>query len=244
MKLIDIDSANHSDKNSVRGEQQDELLRNANNLYHSMRITIDARFQAGKRLESLNTYTFITSIIISLALIFLPLIQFSDIKLHYSNNVLSTLQIFFAVAILVYSVLISTAKYSIRAKEMTVCADLVKDLSRELKDIIALSQRDGENITKNVLNDYNKRYRECLRNSENHSDQDYHFVKNTIKMKDLEKTDINWFRKNIWHRIIRFWLKMTVSMQYIFPSFLTIFVFVVISDVLGYTKIIQPFLLK
>ncbi|WP_414712624.1 hypothetical protein [Serratia marcescens] len=74
-----------------------------------MRITIDARFQAGKRLESLNTYTFITSIIISLALIFLPLIQFSDIKLHYSNNVLSTLQIFFAVAILVYSVLISTA---------------------------------------------------------------------------------------------------------------------------------------
>ncbi|EJD6506512.1 SLATT domain-containing protein [Providencia sp. PROV196] len=229
-------------------EPIDSLQKNALNLYQSMRITIDSRFQSGKRLQSLNSFTFIASIIVSLALIFLPLLQFSGIYLHYSANVLSALQIFFAVAILVYSVLISTAQYSIRAKEMTTCADLIKDLSRELKDYIASSKEVNSDtkITKEGLEEFNRRYRDCLRNSENHTDHDYYVVKNTLEMKDVEKQKegLNWYRKNIWHRVIRLWLRFTVSKQYIFPTFLMFFVLIIITDVLGYTTIIEPFLIK
>ncbi|MEQ4624728.1 SLATT domain-containing protein [Providencia manganoxydans] len=239
-----MNDKNHSTQVKSDVNEIDSLQKNAQNLYQSMRITIDSRFQAGKRLQSLSTFTFITSVIISLALIFLPLLEFSEIDLHYSSNVLGALQIFFAVAILVYSVLISTAQYSIRAKEMTACADLIKDLSRELKDYIASSNEKSSTtkITKDELEKFNKRYRECLRNSENHSDHDYYFVKNTLEMKDVEKKPLSWWRKNFWHRLIRVWLRFTVSKQYIFPSLLAIFVFIVISDVLGYTTIIEPFL--
>lgn len=245
--IVVMTKKNDQGKNEfLERDSVDSLTNNAKNLYQSMRITIDSRFQAGKRLESLNTYTFVTSIIVSLALIFLPLIQFSDVELHYSVNVLNALQIFFAVTILVYSVLISTAQYSIRAKEMTACADLIKDLSRELKDYIASTSEENSNskINKEDLERFNKKYRECLRNSENHTDHDYYVVKNTLEMKDAEKNSIQWIRKNLWHRAIRTWLRFTVLKQYIFPSLLTIFVFIVISDVLGYTQVIEPFIIK
>ena len=106
-----------------------------------MRITTDARFQASKRLNSMDNYAFVTTTVLSLGLILIPLLQLSGLKLYYPEKVLSAIQIFFAVAVLVYSVIISTAKYSVRAIEFSQCADSIKDLARNVKN--ALAQHRG-----------------------------------------------------------------------------------------------------
>jgi hypothetical protein len=51
---------------------------------------------------------------LSLGLIFIPLMQNADITLILSNKVINMMQVFLAVAILVYSIIISTSKYDIR----------------------------------------------------------------------------------------------------------------------------------
>ena len=46
------------------------------------------------------------------------------------------MSIFLAVSVLVYSVVIGTAKYEVRAEGLTQCGDKLKELNRELNRLI------------------------------------------------------------------------------------------------------------
>ena len=219
------------------------IYKNTKNLHQSMRITTDARFQASKRLNSMDNYAFVTTTVLSLGLILIPLLQLSGLKLYYPEKVLSAIQIFFAVAVLVYSVIISTAKYSVRAIEFSQCADSIKDLARNVKN--ALAQHSEKPLTESQFNEFNDSYRQCLINSENHSDHDYYVVRHTLRIKDKDKSEgLHWFDRTIKHNFYRFILKVSCGKKYIFPTLMMMFELVVIFDILGFTTIIHPFIIK
>ncbi|AHG86055.1 hypothetical protein F544_8240 [Bibersteinia trehalosi USDA-ARS-USMARC-190] len=91
--------------------------------------------------------------------------QNAGIKLEFPTNVLNTMSIFLAVAVLVYSVVIGTARYEARADKLTQCGDNLKDLSRELDN---QSENSSINIT-----DLEKKYSHLISDTENHTRTDY-----------------------------------------------------------------------
>ena len=63
----------------------------------------------------------------------IPLLENADIQLAYPPRVLNMLQIFLAVAVLVYSTINATAKYETRSERLNECGDRIKELIRELR---------------------------------------------------------------------------------------------------------------
>lgn len=84
--------------------------------------------------------------------------QNSGIDLHFSSGILNTMQTFLAVAILVYSVIIGTAQYELRAEKLNSCGVKLKQLTREI-------ERELENQNDNrsqILKDYLEKYYEVI----------------------------------------------------------------------------------
>ena len=61
-------------------------------------VTAKCRFNAELRLKYLDRITFLTTTLMSLGMIFIPLIQYTEINLGYPPKVLDMLQVFFAVS--------------------------------------------------------------------------------------------------------------------------------------------------
>jgi SMODS and SLOG-associating 2TM effector domain family 5 len=74
----------------------------ADRLRLSMRTTAKARYTASVRLKYQGKFTFATTTLLSLGLIFIPLIQNSGVPLALKVGVLNAMQIFLAVSVLVY----------------------------------------------------------------------------------------------------------------------------------------------
>ena len=110
----------HRDKNVV------------DTLVYVIRSTAQCRFKAGVRLENRNNFAFFTTIVLSLGLVFIPLIQNADVKLALSSGVLNMMQIFLAVSVLVYSAVIGKSRYEIRQAKLIECADALKTLIRDI----------------------------------------------------------------------------------------------------------------
>lgn len=92
--------------NPVEREIQDPKIK----LLNSMRVTSRCRFNRAESLKNISFYSFFTTTILSLGLIFIPLFQITGREMHYSSNALTVIQIFLAVSVLVYSVVIATSK--------------------------------------------------------------------------------------------------------------------------------------
>lgn len=145
----------------------------AKKLLNSMRITAKCRFNASVRLIRISKYSFLTTTILSLGLIFIPLYQYSGLSIPYSTEVLSMLQIFLAVAVLVYSVVNATAKYDLRAQSLDDCGISIKELIRELRNVISDTKTSGKTIN---LEEYHKRYHIISSKPENHTRVDHLFA--------------------------------------------------------------------
>ncbi|MGB3110708.1 MAG: SLATT domain-containing protein [Psychrobacter alimentarius] len=145
----------------------------AKKLLNSMRITAKCRFNASVRLTRISKYSFLTTTILSLGLIFIPLYQYSGLSIPYSTEVLSMLQIFLAVAVLVYSVVNATAKYDLRAQSLDDCGISIKELIRELRNVISDTKISGQVIN---LEEYHKRYHIISSEPENHTRVDHLFA--------------------------------------------------------------------
>lgn len=145
----------------------------AKKLLNSMRVTAKCRFNSSVRLTRLSQYSFLTTTILSLGLIFIPLYQNSGLPIPYSNQVLSMLQIFLAVAVLVYSVVNATAKYDIRAQALDDCGVSIKKLIRELRSEISEAKESGVSIN---LDEYHEKYHSTSSKSENHNRVDHLFA--------------------------------------------------------------------
>lgn len=193
----------------------------------SVRVTAKCRFNAAERLKRQSKFAFFTTTILSLGLIFIPLMQNAGIRLAFPSNVLNMMSIFLAVAILVYSVVIGTARYDARADKLTQCGDNLKNLSRELDN----KSEEFENIS-----EFEKQYYHLISDTENHTRTDY--LAATLEMRrDYLITGIP--------RLIKIFRVIFVEIfSYFIPLSMLIIEIVFISDMLGMSEILTRYLVK
>lgn len=133
-----------------------------------MRATAKCRYIASQRVKLYGTFSFHTTIFLSLGLILIPLIQSTKIPLCLKDEALSMMQIFLAVAVLVYSTIIGTEKYELRSEALNTCGDELKKLIRSIGE---LCQEETQN--NNKLEEFRKEYSSITAKTENHLKCDY-----------------------------------------------------------------------
>lgn len=194
----------------------------------SVRVTAKCRFNAAERLKRQSKFAFFTTTILSLGLIFIPLMQNAGIKLAFPTNVLNMMSIFLAVAVLVYSVVIGTARYEARADKLTQCGDNLKDLNRELSSLL---ENDDMDVSK-----FENKYSHLISDTENHTRTDY--LAATLEMRrDYAITGIPRLYK-------RLFLIVFSIIPYFIPLVMLIIEIVFISDMLGASGILTKYLVS
>lgn len=197
-------------------------------LLNSMRITAKCRFNASVRLQRLGKYSFFTTTIFSLGLIFIPLYQKSGLQLPYSGDVLGMLQIFLAVAVLVYSVVNATAKYDSRATILDNCGIQIKELIRKLRLEISESKKSGVSIN---LERYHNEYHIISTEPENHNRVDYVFA--TLESRrDFNISGLPRLLEYL--KACSFYL-----VPYIIPTSMMVFEILIITDILRITEVFK-----
>ena len=143
------------------------------------------------------------------------------------------MSIFLAVSVLVYSVVIGTAKYEVRAEGLTQCGNKLKELNRELNRLITDSQNNDEE-NKKLLEEFEKRYSAIVTDTENHSRTDY--LSAMLEMKrDYKITGLSRFlKKSI--------IIISGTFPYYIPLLLLSLEVIFISDMLHISHILTDFL--
>lgn len=194
----------------------------------SLHTAAKCRYMASARLKHKGNFSFGTTTVLSLGLIFIPLMQSAGLKLSFPDKVLNTVQIFLAVSILVYSIINSKARYDVRSEKLNTCGDNIKALVRELEAELAKNQ----DTTGFDYSDYRSRYSNIGIDCENHTQLDH---SNAII--DLPKYyNISGLKKI--HLIIKSYLKLVLS--YCISVTIIVFEFVFIFDMLNITNVISP----
>src|SRR5436190_9847680 len=196
-------------------------------LYRSFHITAKCRYNASIRLDRIGSFSFLTATILSLGLIFVPMIQLSDIPLAYPERVINSLQIFFAVAVLIYTVINSAAHFETRAKSLNECGDNIKDLSRKLRSEIYNAQGQGTVLDFQPINEMYSRISSA---SENHSRADYELA----MLQASDSYHVTGFPR-LWLNIKVFYGNLE---GYIFPIILILAEVIVILDILSVTYVL------
>lgn len=201
----------------------------AKRLMLSMNVTSKCRFNASMRLKQHSDISFFTTTCLSLGLILIPLLLNSDIKLYYNVQVLNMMQIFMAVAVLVYSIINSKAGYDVRAEKLNLCGDKIKELYREI----------DHNISNNIKVNYEEcldKYNEISRDSENHNRLDYLLTK--LQMKRY----YNITGAKLWSLFAVYRASQLISLS--IPIAMMLFELMFISDMIGITRIMSPYFEK
>lgn len=195
----------------------------------SIRVTAKCRYNAASRLQRQGKFAFFTTTILSLGLIFIPLMQNSGIQLEFPPSVLNMMSIFLAVAVLVYSVVIGTARYELRAENLTECGDKLKDLNRSIgKEISAKT----DNVI--ILEKYQERYSDIVTDTENHTRRDYMLA--TLEMRrDYKITGLHRARLHITSKI-------ATVLPYLLPITMLFLEAIFITDMVGATSLLTPYL--
>lgn len=201
----------------------------AEKLQMSMRVTAKCRYNAAVRLQRQGKFAFFTTTLQSLGLIFIPLMQNASVKLAFSANVLNMMQIFLAVAVLVYSVVIGTARYEYRAETLTECGDKLKELIR----IIDKDRENKVNFSEEDLANLQSRYSDIVTDTENHTRSDY-------KLAMLEM-DNDYFISGL-PRLQKYLTAYADRVTaYVIPLLMISFEIVFITDMIGVTRILVPY---
>lgn len=201
-------------------------------LLNGMRVTSKCRYNASIRLKRQSQFSFFATTILSLGLILVPLLQNSDIKLAFTPKVLNMLQIFLAVAVLVYSVINATARYETRSEALNECGDKIKDLISNLRREVSESKSSGAAID---LKSYNQRYDDVSTDAENHARVDFVFA--SLEMKtDYRYTGIVRMFKYLHGAIL-------YAIPYIIPVLMLLTEVLFIGDMLGITNVFAPYML-
>jgi hypothetical protein len=199
-------------------------------LQMSMRVTAKSRYNAAVRLQHQGRFSFLTTVVFSLGLIFIPLLQNADVRLALQPAVLNMMQVFLAVAVLVYSVVIGTARYEVRAENLTECGDKLKELIREMDR----EREERGQIGAQSLASYQTRYSDIVTDSENHTRSDYYIA--TLEMRnDYFITGLPWLKTFAFAHASR-------GIAYVVPMLMIVVEVALISDMLGATGIFSPYL--
>jgi len=103
-----------------------------NNLYKKMDATSKTRFNASRRLRLHSKFSTYTVVIISLGLILISLMQAYGLGNNIESSLVGFIQVFSAVAVLVYSLLIDKNDYSNLSEKMYSCASKLGELKQKV----------------------------------------------------------------------------------------------------------------
>lgn len=213
--------------NPVEKDIQDPVQK----ILNGMRITSKCRYNASIRIRRQSQFSFLATTLLSLGLILVPLLENSDIKLAFTSKVLNMLQIFLAVAVLVYSVINATARYETRSEALNECGDKIKDLIRNLRREVSEGKTSGVSVD---LTKYNERYHDISTDAENHTRVD--FMLASLEM-----------RTDYCHTgIVRLFMYLRAGVLYFIPYFIPLVMltgeFIFVTDMLSATSVFTPFL--
>jgi hypothetical protein len=200
-------------------------------LQMSMRTTAKCRYNASVRLQHHGKFAFFTTTVLSLGLVFIPLMQNAGVPLAFKPNVLNMMQIFLGVAVLVYSVVIGTARHDMRSGQLTECGDKLKELIRSLE-----KEREAGNgtIGPDKLSDFQKHYSDIVTDVENHERNDYRFA--TLEMiNDYFLTGLPRLKLYIEAQLVR-------AFGFVLPLLLMAMEVVFITDMIGASDWLTPYL--
>lgn len=212
------------------GEKERRNDNEIDKLQTSMRVTAKCRYNAAVRLQRQGKFAFFTTTALSLGLIFIPLMQTSGVKLAFAPNVLSMMQIFLAVAVLVYSVVIGTARYEVRAETLTECGDKLKELIRAIDK----EKMDSSGIPPEKVANLQERYSDVVTDTENHTRSDYALA--TLEMK-RDYFFTGFLRLKIWATA-----HTQRSIPFLIPLFLLAAEVIFITDMMGATSVLTKYL--
>lgn len=213
------------------GKREREVKDAADKLQMSMRTTAKCRYNASVRLHHHGKFSFFTTTVLSLGLVFIPLMQNAGVHLAFQTNVLNMMQIFLGVAVLVYSVVIGTARYDMRATQLTECGDKLKELIRELE-----KEREANSgtIQPAKLAEFQKRYSDIVTDVENHERNDYRFA--TLEMvNDYFVSGLPRLKLYVEAQLVR-------AFGFILPVLLMLMEVVFITDMMGATEFLTTYL--
>lgn len=195
----------------------------------SMRVTAKCRYNAAVRLQHQGKFAFFTTTVLSLGLIFIPLMQNAGVALAYKPNVLNMMQIFLAVAVLVYSVVIGTARYEYRAENLTECGD-------KLKELIRILDKDREikgTFSSDDLAKMQERYSDIATDTENHTRSDYRLA--------MLEMDNDYFISGLPRLSEYLFAYADRITAYVVPVLMISFEVVFITDMIGITNVLPPY---
>lgn len=213
-------------------DQRERAVKDASDkLQMSMRTTAKCRYNAAVRLQHHGRYSFFTTTVLSLGLVFIPLMQNAGVPLAFKPNVLNMMQIFLGVAVLVYSVVIGTARYDMRSSQLTECGDKLKELIRSLeKD----REAGGGAVSSDRLADYQRHYSDIVTDVENHERNDYRFAV-------LEMIN-DYFISGLPRLKLYVEAHLGRAFGFVLPTLLMLMEVIFITDMMGATELLTPFL--
>lgn len=197
----------------------------------TMKTTAVNRYNASNRLKWQGKVAFATTTVLSLGLVFIPLMQMANVPLSLRGEVLNAMQIFLAVSVLVYSVIIGTARHDLRSEQLNDCGDKIKELIRELR---REKEDAGGALPKDIISELQARYSSITTDVENHTRNDY-----LLTLLQLDDS----FKITGVIRLLK-WLQYYCFnvFSHITSILLLIVELIFISDMFGATNIFSPFL--
>lgn len=155
-----------------------------NELHRNISITAKVRYRAAERLNSHHRLSQWVVTFASVALIAIPLLQAMGINLRYNQELLDSMEVFLAVLVLVYSLLLGNEGYSSKAEKMLNCGLELGRLNNEIYPY--LDQQFEQEIYEKFLREYYN----ILEKYPNHDSIDYEFYR--ISKKHEYYKDVKW----------------------------------------------------
>lgn len=137
------------------------------NLYKKIDATSKTRFHASRRLKLHTKCSTYTVVLISLSLILIALMQAYEIGNNIESELVGLIQVFSAIAVLVYSLLIDKNDYSNSSEKMYSCASRLGELKKKMHPLI------GTEHNQEKYDELRIEYDEVLRLYETHSNNDF-----------------------------------------------------------------------
>lgn len=174
-------------------------------LYDRIIKTAKSRFHAQVRLEHHNKAALWTITLSSFILLVAPLAQGFGIELHKDQQLINLIQVLLTVLILVVSVALSMANFSVRSERIHSCGMELNSLARKVYPKQSVQEVGSD------YESYSNEYDSILRRYENHSRIDFLRTKN----------DMNYYYKN------SAWFSWLVKLRYLYEFSLYIVILMV-----------------
>ncbi len=171
-------------------------------LKRRVELTSRARYHAARRLNAHGIFSQWTLAFLAIGQIVISLIPSLGIKTNFTSEYINFMNVFFAVLVLAYSLLLGMGNHVARSIKLHLCGLELGKLARELH-LLCCSQATNNN----VYLEKNSAYYSILEKCENHTRADYLVAR--LEQYAMEEKLSNgfgaWFKRQLYRAQMCFW---------------------------------------